>query len=347
MSITITAARFQRLEAPAELIFKGRSCHDQTTLNGETRASIMKEWLILAWFICSISGSASAGSRLSASYSVPADSTGAAGTRQQSLDYRLDGSAIGGTGVGENPVIVTENYIRKPGYVGQLYHLVGLKITAEPNAINERATRQLKAAPQADDNTTLAALDPSTVKWSIVRGPLTSISSSGLATADTVYQDSFAVVAASADNLDGQLKLTVLNVTKDDFGAYANDQIDDDWQVQYFGQPPNPLAAPDADADQTGQTNLFKFMAGLNPLDGSRFTVDIQPVPGQFGQMNVIFTPIAEGRTYVVQYQQAAANQAWNPLTNTTQSDNGSKRTVTDLGATNLSKFYRVQISKP
>lgn len=56
------------------------------------------------------------------------------------------------------------------------------------------------------------------------------------------------------------------------------DGIDDSWQVQYFGQPPNPLAAPNADADGTGQNNLFKFIAGLNPLDGSRFTLSILPV---------------------------------------------------------------------
>jgi hypothetical protein len=40
-------------------------------------------------------------------------------------------------------------------------------------------------------------------------------------------------------------------------------------QVQYFGVGTtgmgNPLGVPGADADGTGQTNLFKYTAGLNP----------------------------------------------------------------------------------
>ena len=280
-------------------------------------------------------------------YSITTQAINIGATRAESATYSLDGSAIGGAGVGANPIIISGSYTSKPGFVGQLFNLTALKILAIPNTVNEGATRQLAAVPQADDNTTFGALDSSTVTWSIVSGPITSISSSGLATANTVYQDTFAVVSASAKNLQGQLKLTVANVSDDDYEGYADDGIDDSWQVQYFGPPPNPLAEPDVDADGTGQTNLFKFVAGLNPLDGSRFTVGIQPVPGRVGQMNIIFAPVAQGRSYVVQYQQSPTSQMWNPLTNTTQSNTGSQRTVTDLDATGLSKFYRVQISKP
>jgi len=50
--------------------------------------------------------------------------------------------------------------------------------------------------------------------------------------------------------------------------------------VQFFGQPPNLLAAPGVDVSGTGQTNLFKYAAGLDPLDpNSRFTLTIAPVP--------------------------------------------------------------------
>ncbi|HEY4283864.1 MAG TPA: hypothetical protein VGM62_12435 [Chthoniobacterales bacterium] len=280
-------------------------------------------------------------------YSITTGSIDIGGVNGKSTAYSLQGSSIGGIGVGSNPIITNGSYAKKPGFVGQLYDLKGLKILATSTNVNERATRQLQAVPQADDNTIFAPLDPATVTWSIVSGPLTSISNSGLATADTVYQDTAAVVAASAEDLGGQLQLSVLNVTTDDFGAYANDQIDDDWQIQYFGQPPNPLAAPNADADGTGQTNLFKFVVGLNPLDGSKFRVNIAPVPGQPGQKSVIFAPVAQGRTYVVQYERSPADAAWNPVTNMTQTDNGSARTVTDLNASDFSKFYRVQISKP
>lgn len=289
-----------------------------------------------------------AGSRSSANYSIPAEAIGEGGARVQSASYTFNGSALGEIGAGGSAVATSAAYTNKPGYVGELYEIVSLAITAPPsNNVNEGASRQLSAAPRADDNTTLAPIDSATVSWSVINGPISSISSGGLATAATVYQDTAATVGGSAQSLSGQLNLTILNVGKDDFEAYANDQIDDDWQVQYFGQPPNPLAGPNADADGTGQTNLFKFVAGLNPLDGSRFTFSIQPVSGQPGQKNLIFQPLVSGRTYGVQFRTGLTTGNWEPLTGTTQSDNGNQRTVTDPNASSASKFYQVQISKP
>jgi hypothetical protein len=265
-----------------------------------------------------------------------------------SANYSIKGTASGEFGAGANAMAMSPDYANKGGFVGGLYDLVGLSITAPPsNNLNETASRQLGAAPLADDATTLPSLNPSTVSWSVVIGPIASISSSGLATAGNVYQDTLATVGGTAQSLGGQLNLTILNISNDDFGAYANDQIDDSWQVQYFGQPPNPLAGPSADADGTGQTNLFKFVAGLNPLDGSRFTLSIQNVSGQPSQKNLVFTPLVGGRTYVAQFTTTLPNpNSWGTLTGTTQSDNGATRTVTDTSAS-APKSYRVQITKP
>jgi hypothetical protein len=301
---------------------------------------------IIATVVCAPS-SAPAAARSSANYSIPADSVDAAGAVVSSANYSLKGTASGEFGTGSTVLAASVDYINKGGFIGELYDIIALSITAPPsNNLNETASRQLNAAPLADDSTTLALLDPSTVSWSIIAGPITSISSSGLATAGNVYQDTLATAGGTAQSLSGQLNLTILNVTNDDFGAYANDQIDDAWQVQYFGQPPNPLAGPNADADGTSQTNLFKFVAGLNPLDGSRFVMSIQPVNGQSNQKNLIFNPIVSGRTYGVQFRTSLATGTWNPLTGTSQSDNGNQRTVTDTSAV-APKFYRVQITKP
>ena len=38
---------------------------------------------------------------------------------------------------------------------------------------------------------------------------------------------------------------------------------------------------------------------------------------------------------------------SWTTLTGTTQSDNGTQRTVTDTGATGAKKFYHIEITKP
>ena len=106
----------------------------------------------------------------------------------------------------------------------------------------------------------------------------------------------------------GQLLLTVRNANNDDYQACAGDGIDDAWQVQYFGAPSNPNAGPTVDVSGTDQNNLFKFIAGLNPLDSFplfsfpafRFTVKAQPVAGFPAQRNIVFLPLVAGRVYVV-----------------------------------------------
>jgi hypothetical protein len=304
--------------------------------------------LLLSLSLALFAGATQA-ARTSASYSISAESTDTGGLRAQSTSYSINGSAVGEQGAANSSVATSAAYTGKPGYVGELYDITGLSVTSSlSTSLNENTSRQLSAAPLADDSTTTAALSSSAVTWSVVSGPISSISTSGLATAATVYQDTPASVSGSAQGLTGQLGLTVLNVNTDDFGAYANDGIDDAWQVQYFGPPPNSLAAPGADADHTGQTNLFKFIAGLNPLDGSRFTFSILPVAGQPSQKQLVFQPLVIGRTYSPQFANTLATPVtWQPLTNTSQIDNGSTRTVTDLNALPAPKFYNVQISKP
>jgi len=54
----------------------------------------------------------------------------------------------------------------------------------------------------------------------------------------------------------------VFDTIPDNFRSYAGDGLLDGWQVQYFGQN-NPKAGPSVDATGTGQTNLFKCVAGL------------------------------------------------------------------------------------
>jgi hypothetical protein len=287
------------------------------------------------------------GARSSANYSVPADSIDFGGARAQSANYSINGSALGEFGASQNALVTSAAYTGKNGYVGELYDIVALSITAPPSSnLNELTSRQLLAAPLADDVTTLAAFDPSTVTWSVVAGPITSISSSGIATAANIYQDTLATVGGAAQNLSGQLNLTILDTNPDDYGIYANDGIPDSWQVQYFGTN-NPKGVASTDADGTGQTNLFKYVAGLNPLDGSRFALSIQQVSGRPAQKNLIFQPLVSGRTYLVQFMPGLATQNWQTLTGTTQNDNGNQRTVTDLNATGGTRFYRVQISKP
>ena len=136
----------------------------------------------------------------------------------------------------------------------------------------------------------------------------------------------------SANAAAGSVGSSVSETISASFGSYAGDGLGDDWQGQYFGQN-NPLAAPNADPDGDGQTNQFEFTAGLAPNDpASTFHLQIAPVAGQPSRKKVIFSPRLDGRTYIVEAMPALGG-SWQPLTSSTQSDNGTERTVTDLAA--------------
>ncbi|MEO5721521.1 MAG: hypothetical protein ABIR71_08635 [Chthoniobacterales bacterium] len=98
----------------------------------------------------------------------------------------------------------------------------------------------------------------------------------------------------------------------------------------------------------TGQTNLFKYVAGLNPLDPtSRFTFSIASVPGQAWQRSLSFNPVVSGRTYSITARSNLMTGSWTPINGSAPSDNGATRTIIDLGASGTTKFYHVDITKP
>ena len=279
-----------------------------------------------------------AGPRISANYSIPTDSISAGGSRSTSASYTNDDSAgdVAGISTAASPAETA-----KQGYIGQLYEVASVQLVASPTTVNENTTRQLTATATLDDGTATALLGTD-LNWSVISGPIISISKSGLATAGSVYQDTAATVQGSYFGINGILGLTVINVGSDDLGIYANDGVPDTWQVQYFGQN-NPLAAPTADASGTGQSNLFKYIAGLNPTDrNSRFVTTVGPVSGSH---TITFSPRLTDRTYIVQYSTNLTN--WQTLTSAATQDNGQTRTVTDLDNTTTRKFYRVVLSFP
>jgi hypothetical protein len=236
----------------------------------------------------------------------------------------------------------------RQGFAAQLFEIAALQITAAQSTVNETASLALQAALLLDDATT-ASVPASSITWSIQSGPLASIASAGLATAATVPASAAATAQGAYGGLTGSLVLTVLDSIADNFGAYAADGLGDDWQVQFFGQPPNANAAPLADPDFDGQTNVFEFTAGIIPTDAnSRFQLRIEPVPGQPSQKAIVFSPRFPSRSYTVTSSPALGTGAvFTPLTGHTTSDSGSERTVTDTSAAGSARFYRVEIVKP
>ena len=292
--------------------------------------------LLVAW-----PGAVLAGTRSSSTYSIAAETNDAGGQRAASRSYTSDGSA--GAIVGISTVVSTSEMV-KAGYIAQLYDVSGLLLNSAAPDVNETGMLQL-AAWQLLDDATLLTTDANAVTWGIVSGPITGVTATGLATAGPVFQNTSATVEGTFGGFTGSLNFTVLDSIPDNFGAYAGDGLGDDWQVQFFGMN-NPAAAPAFDPDGDGQTNQFEFTAGLIPNDpASVFHLRIEAVPGQPSRRNIIFSPRLEGRAYVVE-SRLTLNGAWQPLTTSTQSDDGAERTVTDLDAAGA-KFYRVEITKP
>jgi hypothetical protein len=130
------------------------------------------------------------------------------------------------------------------------------------------------------------------------------------------------------------------------------DGIPNWWRAEYFhgnGATTNGSSCATCDADGTGQKNLFKYVAGLDPTNpASIFVLSIASVGGQPNQESLIYSPMASGRTYTVQFHANLVGGIYTNLTGFTgPQTNGTQVTVTDLSATQTSKFYRVHISLP
>ncbi|HUK82956.1 MAG TPA: hypothetical protein VLZ12_10035, partial [Verrucomicrobiae bacterium] len=121
------------------------------------------------------------------------------------------------------------------------------------------------------------------------------------------------------------------------------------WQSQYFNCTNCPEAQMGADADGTGQNNLFKFTAGLDPTNpASAFTLNAASVSNQPTWVDILFNPVATGRIYAPQFTTNLTNTTWLPLTALTgPKTNGNQITITDTNALGPQKFYRIDISLP
>ena len=257
-----------------------------------------------------------------------------------SASYTSYGSAGGVSGIA---TAASSAETLKAGFIGQLTEVSVVQIAAAPASVNEATTRQLAATATLDDATTVVLLGTD-LNWSVVSGPVTSINGNGLVTASNVYQDTTATVQGSYRSVNGTLVLTIVNIGNDDLGLYAGDGLPDAWQVQYFGLN-NPLAAPMVDASGTGQNNLLKYTAGLNPTDrASRLVTN---VGGVGGAHTFTISPRLNDRTYTVQFSTTLQPNDWQPLNGATVLDNGQTRILTDPDSTTMRKFYRLQVSFP
>ncbi len=122
------------------------------------------------------------------------------------------------------------------------------------------------------------------------------------------------------------------------------------WQIRYFGSTTDPRAAANRDADGTGQNNLFKYVAGLNPTNpASVFTISIASATNQPLKNALLFGPLAPGRTYTPQFSTNLMSGIWWPLNTYTGpvTNNGIQVSITDTNPIPPKEFYRLNISLP
>jgi hypothetical protein len=237
----------------------------------------------------------------------------------------------------------------RPNLVGQFYDVRGLSVFASPATVNERSSRQLAATATMDDATSLAVVADQ-VAWSESSAALAGISVAGLATAASVYQNTIATVHGTFQGIadpDG-FDLTVLNTASDDFENYAADGIDDDWQVAWFGLPPNEDAAPAADPDADQQDNQLEFLSGFSPLDPmARFELRIVAVDRGSGTADLQLNRVIPDRTYTLKASPDlitpfAPIGSLPPVT-----EPEPDKIIRDNSATAPRRFYLIEISKP
>ena len=199
----------------------------------------------------------------SANYSLEPAVLDNGGLGTSSANYQANSSAAAGGAMGSSL------YSDSTGFAGQLDDAVAtsIVITAPLLEVEEGGTCQLGVSLVYDDLTT-SELPPESITWSVLSGPVAAISSAGLITGGTVYQNSQALISAVFQGFSTTQEVTVNNTAGDNFGSYANDGLPDVWQVQYFGEPPKAMAAPLADPDGDGYNNLQAFAFGMNPMQG-------------------------------------------------------------------------------
>ncbi len=224
----------------------------------------------------------------------------AGGRHSTSANYAIDDSMGDITGI-STATLPPETL--KHGYIGQLYSVASLTVTALPSNVSEMGNCQLSATAVLDDSTILV-LTGSNVIWSSPGFPVASISAGGLLTPSAVYTDTAAVVRGYYLGASNTVGVVVLNTNPDNFGNYASDGIPDAWQIQYFGLN-NPEGVATADADGTGQDNLFKYLAGLNPTNpvSALRIISIQ----KNGNDVLVTWNCVPGHSYVLQSTRAAA----------------------------------------
>ena len=225
----------------------------------------------------------------------------------------------------------------RAGFVGQLYDVTSLQVSALPASVSEAQAVDFDVAGLCDDGSFLAA---DSEAWSILAGPLASLDGSGHGMAAPVYQGETGVVRVAALNFSATGRVAVLDTDPDNFGLYAHDQIQDLWQVGYFGPAStNGMAGANPDGDQ--DDNYQEFIVGTDPSSPqSAFRVALS----RSGTLRMTGSPAYSSRVYRIERTTNLRGGAWTPVSEGTGALTNGQWAVAGLSDTNPAAQYRMQV---
>lgn len=119
-----------------------------------------------------------------------------------------------------------------------------------------------------------------------------------------------------------------------------NDGLPDAWQTEFFGSVTSPDAAPAADPDHDGMTNLQEYLAGTNPLDpASELSLHVV----RSGSLTLTFSAMAD-KSYTIEFSDSLTPGTWQRLADVPAVSTPPARVIqiTDPDAV-TNRYYRVR----
>lgn len=278
--------------------------------------------------------------RSSTNFIMETDTVDGGGGMMGSVSYAADASVGGGTALGPPS---SPGFFLPSGMVAQLYEFVGIAINPQSGSVNETQPNQLYVTAFAGDGSVLPGLASST-SWSLVSGPILSISASGVAATDVVLNDATATAGGTWLGFYNTVSFGVLDSDPDNYYGYGNDGLPDLWQVANFGMPPNADAAPDANPDGDSDPNFDEWMTGHDPDDPAdcfRFSIT-----GRTGTVaTFLVDKTISGRTYTLEYttDYTTSPSGWTFVTVETPG-NQTDYTFQDTSSTDDRDFYHMVV---
>jgi len=277
----------------------------------------------------------------SSNYAINIQAINNGGGSSQSISYAMTSSVGGIAGLGTQ---INPETIARSGFQGQLYEISSVLVSAIPEEIYEGGISQLSAVVNLDDGSLFLPAN-NAVQWLWISGPVDPPSPTGEVAAQIVHTNMPATVGGAFAGISGEKILTIIDSDKDNFAEYSGDGIDDDWQVAYFGLPPNPDADPYSNPDSDPDDNLMEFLAGFDPTDPTQW-FQLAITGKTDSVVGLRLNKVLPGRIYTIQ---AGTDLDTFPQTIITFSPAYEEfnATVTDDNATEEKKFYRVDVTMP